>query len=397
VRLELQRQQSQKMESLGQLAGGIAHDFNNLLTAIIGYSNLILGGYDSSPEAVRVDVEEIRRAAESASSLTRQILAFSRRQPLRPEIVSLNDVVGELTDLLRRTLGERIELVTALDPGLGLAEVDPTQLIHVVVNLTLNAHDAMPNGGCLTIETSDVDLDEAYCARHPDAVPGPHVLLAASDTGVGMDAQTVSRIFEPFFTTKAHGQGTGLGLSTVHGIVAQSGGSIAVSSELGRGTRFEIYLPRIAEGAVDRSSSRAQLSVPATPLGEETILVVEDESAVRHLVERILTREGYTVLVAGDAGEAEILLRESRPIHLLLTDVVLPGRMQGNDVAALAVASHPHLPVLYMSGYPRDAIVNAGRLHIGVNYLDKPFSPSVLVERIRELLDQEAASGRSGR
>ncbi len=380
--------QSQKMEAVGQLAGGMAHDFNNLLTAIIGYSDLVLASKEGLGETLRSDVLEIKHAAERASSLTRQILAFSRRQALQPTVVSLNDVVRGLEPLLQRTLGEDIDLVTLADPVLATCEVDVNQFEQVVMNLALNARDAMPAGGQLTIETANVDLDQQYCRNHADAQPGQYVMVSVSDTGVGMDAHTKSRIFEPFFTTKPPGEGTGLGLSSVYGIVKQSGGSINVYSEPGLGTTFKVYLARASQ-----PPPLAEPSASATPLscGEETILVVEDEESLRSLVARILGELGYTVLRAATAIEAmEIMKATDNPVDLLLTDVVLPGGMQGSDLARSLVKSWPDLPVIYMSGYTRDAIVHAGRLDEGVNYLEKPFTPDALAAKVREVLASKA-------
>ncbi|OFW59950.1 MAG: hypothetical protein A2133_05250 [Actinobacteria bacterium RBG_16_64_13] len=386
--------QSHKMEAIGQLAGGIAHDFNNLLTAIIGYSDLVLTSGDSDIESLRSDVREIKAAAGRASDLTRQILAFSRRQALQPEVVSLNDVVSGTERLLGRTLGETIELVTLLRPDLGLVEVDRSQFEQVLMNLVVNARDAMPGGGRLTIETANVELDEKSCRAYMGTDPGPYVLLAVSDTGTGMDEDTRSRAFEPFFTTKEPGRGTGLGLSTVYGIVKQSCGSVYVHSELGRGTTLRVYLPRVDQPKKRRATAlRASDSV----VGNETILLVEDEAAVRELSTRVLTRLGYHVVAAANGDDAIVILEnEDHPYDMLLTDVVLPGTMQGNEVARAARLLNPDLPVLYMSGYTRDAIVHAGRLDEGVNYLEKPFTPDRLAQRVREVLDsrhgaQEAA------
>ena len=382
---EEQLRQAQKMEAVGQLAGGIAHDFNNLLTAITGYSELILGSSECAAGLFRDDVNEIKAAAERAAGLTRQILAFSRRQALQPEVLSLNEVVSGTDRLLTRTLGEDINLVTLLRPDLGLTEVDASQMGQVLMNLALNARDAMPHGGKLTVETVNVELDEKYCRSHPGTVPGPYVMLAVSDTGSGMDEVTRSRAFEPFFTTKDPGKGTGLGLSTVYGTVKQSGGSIFVYSEPGTGTTFEIYLPRVD----DRSKKRwTPAGKSSTAGGHETILVVEDESGVRELVKRILKGLGYVVIDAGDGDEALTCLEKGgHTIDLLLTDVVLPGSLQGNELAQTMSILHPHVPVLYMSGYTRDAIVHAGRLDPGVNYIEKPFSPDKLAGRVRQVLD----------
>jgi PAS domain S-box-containing protein len=380
--------QSQKMEAVGQLAGGMAHDFNNLLTAIIGYSDLVIANKDRLDETSLADVLEIKHAAERASSLTRQILAFSRRQALQPTVVSLNDVVRGMEPFLQRTLGEDVDLVTRTEPALAMTELDVNQFEQVLMNLALNARDAMPAGGRLTIGTGNVELDRGYCKTHPDVQPGPYVMLSVSDTGVGMDAETKTHIFEPFFTTKPMGEGTGLGLSSVYGIVKQSGGSIGVYSEPGLGTTFKVYLPQASRPA---PLAMPSASAPPSSSCEETILVVEDEESLRSLVARILGGLGYTVLLAATATEALEIVQESEsPVDLLLTDVVLPGGMQGNDLARSVLRFWPDLPVLYMSGYARDAIVHAGRLDEGVNYLEKPFTPDSLAAKVREVLADDA-------
>lgn len=385
-RSEDQLRQSQKMEAVGQLAGGVAHDFNNLLTAIIGYSDLILAREAGGDRSVLEDVQEIKRAAERAAELTRQILAFSRRQALRPERVSLNELVLRMEPLLRRALGEDIEMACLCYGDLGLVEVDVAQLEQVVMNLAVNARDAMPEGGRLTLETANVELDSEYCASHPEAVPGKYVMLSISDTGVGIDREILPHIFEPFFTTKPPGKGTGLGLSTVYGIVRQSGGIINVYSEPGQGTSFKIYLPRI-EAEVERPAAPA---APALrPGGAETVLVVEDEDSLRDLINRVLSGLDYRVIIAGSGREAlELVKAMEQPPDLLLTDVVLPGGMQGNQLAEELRAAHPGLRVLFMSGYTRNAIVHAGRLDEGVNFLQKPFTPDKLAAAVREVLER---------
>ena len=386
-----QLRQSQKMEAVGQLAGGIAHDFNNLLSAILGYSDLLLDGPELAGCAAREDVMEIKQAAERASALTRQILAFSRRQALRPRVASLNDVLDGMEPLLRRTIGEHIELVSQKDPGLGQVEIDVHQFEQVLMNLAVNARDAMPSGGRLTLKTANAVLDERYCQTHPEATPGIYVMLSVSDTGLGMDETTRERIFEPFFTTKATGAGTGLGLAMVHGIVNQSHGSISVESEPGKGAGFSIYLPRVT-GSVPEEIL-ASGGATATR-GQETILLVEDEVSLRNLVARVLSGLGYRVLEAGTAAEALQVARQADgSLGLLLTDVVLPGDMQGNDLARDLLASTPDLPVLYVSGYPRDAIVSAGRLEPGLNFLEKPFAPEALAAMVRAVLNKPRASG----
>jgi len=385
---EEQLRQAQKMEAVGQLAGGIAHDFNNVLTSIIGYSDLILGSGAHSPDAILADVEEIRAAAIRASTLTRQILAFSRRQALRPEVLQLNDVLNNMERLLSRTLGEDVELITRLRADLGLVEIDSNQFEQVLLNLAVNARDAMPEGGSLTLETVNVRLGERYSQSHPGIEPGEYVVLTVSDTGHGMDEATLSRAFEPFFTTKDPGKGTGLGLSTVYGVVRQSGGSVDVRSAPGEGTTFSIYLPQVEREADSHPSSAA---APTSLAGTETILVVEDEPGVRALAVRILEKLGYLVLAAAEADEAlGVLIALDGAVDLLLTDVILPGSMRGDELAEQATALRPDLPVLYMSGYARDTIVHEGRLDPGVNYLEKPFTAHGLASRVRELLDQSA-------
>jgi CheY-like chemotaxis protein len=320
--------------------------------------------------------------------LTKQILAFSRKQALRPECVCINDVIASMEPLLRRTLGEDIDLLTLFHPDLGLTEVDVHQFEQVVLNLAVNARDAMPHGGRLTIETGNVEIGEEYCRTHADCSPGGYVMLSVSDTGVGMDQGTKSHIFEPFFTTKASGEGTGLGLSTVYGIVRQSEGCIFVYSEPGRGTTFKIYLPRVEAG---RTLVQEATFVAAEPAAGERILLVEDEQALRSLITRVLEGLGYEVVGVGSAREAlDVLPGMAQPPDLLITDVVLPGDMQGNHLAEELARSWPDMPVLYMSGYTRNAIVHAGRLDAGVNFLEKPFTPDVLASRVRDLLSHAA-------
>ena len=382
-----QLRQSQKMEAIGQLAGGIAHDFNNLLTAILGYSELLLSRQDMADSTAREDVEEIKRAAERAGALTRQILAFSRRQAMCPSVVSLNEVLAGMEPLLRRTLGEDIDLVSQGTPDLAQVEADVNQFEQVILNLAVNARDAMREGGRLTLETANVELDEEYCQMHPEVTPGHYVMLSVSDTGMGMDESVRKRVFEPFFTTKAPGEGTGLGLATAYGIVKQSGGNIFVYSEPGQGTSFKIYLPRVSAARVPNSESDADLVVSTR--GDETILVLEDEAAIRDLIVRILGGLGYTVLVAGAGEEAlQVLADANDDVDLLITDLVLPGGIQGKEMADMVQSSRPDLPVLFMSGYTRNAIVHAGRLDEGVNFLGKPFTPDALARMVRTLLDR---------
>jgi PAS domain S-box-containing protein len=380
--LEEQLRQAQKMEAVGQLAGGIAHDFNNLLTAIIGNADFLLQDLPAGA-ATREDVSEIRQAADRAASLTRQLLAFSRKQVLQPRVLDLNHLVTGVERMVRRLLAENIETHLRLASDLGLVHADPGQLEQVVLNLVVNARDAMPDGGKLIIETADVQLDQTYAADHVGVTPGPHIMLAVTDTGVGMDEQTQARLFEPFFTTKGPGKGTGLGLSTVHGIVQQSGGSIWVYSEPGRGTTFKIYLPRAEAGATP--PEQAPPGAPAR--GTETILLVEDAYAVRALASRALEAAGYTVLASEDGAQAEVLAaRHDGPIHLLLTDVVMPG-ISGSQLAKRIAALRPDIRVLYMSGYTDDAIVHNGVLDAGTSYLEKPFAPEALARKVRDVLD----------
>ena len=380
--LEEQFRQSQKMEAVGQLAGGIAHDFNNLLTAILGNTQLLLR--DLPPgDAKRADVEEIRKASERAASLTRQLLAYSRRQMLQPEVLDLNGVVAEMDRMLRRLIGEHIALVTVLAPDLGRVRADPNQLEQVIVNLAVNARDAMSDGGKLTIETANVELDAAFAQAHLGSVPGPYAMVAVTDTGVGMDMSVRAHLFEPFFTTKEVGKGTGLGLATVYGIVKQSGGYISVYSEVGRGTSFKIYLPRIDTPAASQSSATKD----RLDRGTETILVVEDEPAVLSLSRRALEAQGYVVLAASDASDAmRVVERHGGTIHLLLTDVVMPG-VSGRELADRLASQRPGIRVLYMSGYPGDAVVQHGALPHGSAFLQKPFSPDGLARKVRDVLD----------
>ncbi len=384
--LEEQFHQAQKMEAVGRLAGGVAHDFNNLLTAILGSADLVLDSLTPGVPA-REEVEEIRKAALRAADLTRQLLAFSRQQVIAPVVLNPNDVVANMDRLLRRLLGEDVELRAALALDLAAVKADPSQLEQVVLNLAVNARDAMPNGGRLTIETQNVELDQEYVQGHLSAQPGAYVMLAVSDTGVGMDAATQARIFEPFFTTKEKGKGTGLGLATVYGIVKQSGGWIWVYSEPGHGTTFKVYFPRALEAAAPVAPSPAS---PVSVRGSETVLVVEDEEVIRHLVRKVLQANGYTVLVAANGRDAEqVAGQHGGPIHLLVTDVVMPG-MNGREVAQRLAGARAGIKVLYLSGYTDDAIVHHGVLEPGVAFLQKPFTPAVLGRKVREVLDRLA-------
>ena len=381
--LEGQYRQAQKMEAVGRLAGGIAHDFNNLLTAIIGTTALVLEDLGLESRA-RLDIQEIEKAAKRAAGLTRQLLIFSRQQVLEPRALDLNALVANLEKMLQRLIGEDIELLTKPAASLGAVRADPGQLEQAIVNLVVNARDAMPQGGRLTIETADVELDRSYVAGHVPTQPGRYVLLAISDTGVGMDGATKARLFEPFFTTKEPGRGTGLGLATVYGIVKQSGGYIWAYSELGHGTTFKVYLPRVAELA---EAPESTTGTPTPARGSETILVVEDQEEVRKLTQRVLEARGYAVLAAANGAEAlEIVDRHATPIHLMITDVVMPG-MNGREVAQLACAKRSDLKVLFVSGYTGEAVLQNRLLEPGVAFLQKPFTPDVLARKTREVLD----------
>ncbi len=383
--LEEQLRQSQKMEAIGQLAGGVAHDFNNLLTAINGYSSLALQRLEDN-HPIRSYLEEVKKAGDRAANLTRQLLAFGRKQILQPVAINLNDVVRDMNKMLQRLIGEDIRLTAKLDLALKSIKADPGQIEQVLVNLVVNARDAMPQGGKLTIETSTVELDSEYAGRHIGFVPGKYVMLAVSDTGTGMSEDTRARIFDPFFTTKEKGKGTGLGLSTVYGIVKQSGGNIWVYSELGHGTTFKVYLPELA-GATQKTE--ASIVEKALPSGSETVLLVEDEDVVRSLAQKILEQSGYKVLAASRGVEAITLCRQrTAPIHLLLTDVVMP-ETSGKEVADRVTELLPGLKVLFMSGYTDEAIVHHGVLDTNIEFIQKPFTPAALVRKVREVLDSE--------
>jgi signal transduction histidine kinase len=382
-KLEEQLRQSQKMEAVGQLAGGIAHDFNNLLTVINGYAELLQNRIDEK-SPLRGNVIEIRHAGDRAASLTRQLLAFSRRQVLQPKALDLNGVISDLGTMLHRLIGEDIELRTHLRPDLGTVLADPGQIEQVLLNLAVNARDAMSAGGTLVLETDNVVLDETFAKEYPAVVPGPHVLLAVSDTGTGIPREIREHIFEPFFSTKERGKGTGLGLSTVYGIVKQSNGHIGVYSEVGMGTTFKIYLPRVG-GEVQVSSSA---SPAASFQGDETVLVVEDESSVQGVIERVLSGNGYRVLLASDGSEALRVSGEHEgPIGLLITDLVMPG-MGGREVASRLETARPGLRVLFMSGYTENAISHHGVLDAGVEFIQKPFLSDALLRKVREVLDR---------
>lgn len=385
--LETQLQQSRKMEAVGRLAGGIAHDFNNLLTIIAGYTELALSRPTVAPE-IRSDIERIENAAGRAAGLVRQLLAFSRRQVLQPKIIDLNGVVLNLDKLLRRLMDDNVEMVTRVAENVGKVKADPAQLEQVIMNLVVNARDALPNGGRLVVETANADLDAGYAENHASVKPGRYVMLAVSDTGVGMDRRTIAHIFEPFYTTKESGHGTGLGLSTVYGIVKQSGGYIWVYSEPGKGSTFKVYLPRV-EGAVEETG--AAQARARSQRGAETILLVEDEEEVRSLIHTVLAEHGYDVIPARDPQHAEQLAATyAREIHLLLTDVVMPGT-SGRELASRITAHRPGIRVLFMSGYTENVITSGGMLEKGLAFLQKPFTPAVLVEKVREVLNHTPA------
>jgi len=381
-RLEQQLRQAQKMEAVGRLAGGVAHDFNNLLTIISGYGGLLLE-HPGTIEPLRGYVNEIRNATSRAASLTRQLLAFSRQQVLAPRVLGLNAVVANIEKMLKRLIGEDIDLVTILGESLWPIKADPGQLEQVLLNLAVNARDAMPNGGVLTIETANVEMDSASAQSHFPLSPGPYVLLAFNDTGIGMDAETQARIFDPFFTTKEKGKGTGLGLAMVYGIVKQSGGYIWVYSEVGKGTTFKIYLPRTEGEVVESGPGR---SLVEAQQGTETLLLVEDEDAVRALVRNVLKERGYRVMEAS-RGEDALELAEQYwgQIDLLVTDVVMP-QMSGRELARRLANLHPQIKVLYISGYADNAVWYQGGLSSGVGFLQKPFSPEALAHKVREVL-----------
>jgi signal transduction histidine kinase/ActR/RegA family two-component response regulator len=382
--LQDQLRQSQKMEAIGTLAGGVAHDFNNLLTIIKGNSQLSLKEIKKD-DPLRENIEEVEKAADRAAALTRQLLAFSRQQVLEMRVLDLNTILRDLEKMLRRVIGEDIGLVTLLAENLGTVKADPGQIEQVVMNLAVNARDAIPSGGKLTIETTNVELDENYARNHVAVPPGPYVMLSMSDTGAGMTPEVKAKIFEPFFTTKEKGRGTGLGLSMVYGIVKQSGGNIWVYSEPGQGTTFKIYLPRVDEPLEEAGEVVVQKEL--TGRGE-TILVVEDEEKVRQVTVQILTKNGYTVLEASHGDEAKQICEEhGGPIHLIVTDVVMPG-MNGRQLAKSLEPHHPEMKVLYMSGYTDDAIVHHGVLDKGLHFLQKPFNLEDLLKKVREVLEK---------
>jgi PAS domain S-box-containing protein len=383
--LEQQLVQSQKMEAVALLAGGVAHDFNNLLTIIFGYGRLLLMEAPARSD-VNEYAEEILYSAERASALTGQLLAFSRRQVVQPRVLDLNEAVQSMHRMLERILGEHIELQTISGEALGRVKADPGQIEQVIANLAVNARDAMPRGGKLTIETANVELNEQYVRLHPQVRPGPYVMLAVSDTGTGMTPEVKKHIFEPFFTTKEKGKGTGLGLSIIHGIVKQSGGEIWVYSEPGEGSTFKIYLPRVFQEA--DSWRRVRTGVPM-PRGSETVLVVEDEEPVKRMVRGILSRLGYRVLEAADGQQAlQLCGSYSEPIHLMVTDVVMPG-MAGPDLARAVKILRPETSIIFMSGYTENSMLQHDLIEPDANFLQKPFAPEEFAERVRQVLDRK--------
>jgi two-component system cell cycle sensor histidine kinase/response regulator CckA len=381
--LEEQFQHAQKMDAIGRLAGGIAHDFNNLLTIILGNCELLLPGFEAG-DPRHADLLGIRKAGASAAALTRQLLAFSRKEIVQPTLLDLNRVVEDVRVMLERLIGDDVRVVLTLRPGLALVKADRGQMEQVVVNLAVNARDAMPRGGTLTIETANVELDEHYVDVHHSVVPGAYVALVVTDTGTGMTPAVQARLFEPFFTTKESGKGTGLGLATVHGIVARSGGGVGVYSELGVGTSFKVYLPR-ADAAATRVAPA--LAASSSRRGTETVLVVDDVEGLRELARRLLAPLGYTVLVAACAADALQLFEAHASIDLLLTDVVMPGA-SGPELARQLVARRPALKVLYMSGYAEEAILQHGVLEADVTFLHKPFTSVALATKVRDVLDR---------
>ena len=387
-RLEEELRQSQKMEAVGRLAGGVAHDFNNLLTAIMGYTAILLDRTGPTFR-LRAELEEVKRAGERAAALTRQLLAFSRRQAIHPKVLDLNAQASGIEKMLRRIIPENIRIVLALDPELGHVRADPGQIDQVILNLALNARDAMADGGTLTLATANAELTPADAGRCPGMKPGRYVVLAVSDTGTGIPKEMLPHLFEPFYTTKGEGKGTGLGLATVQGIAKQSNGFITVASKPGEGTTFGVYFPRVEERAPGPNDSQAIVSV----WGSETVLLAEDDGTVRLLVREALRAHGYKVLDARDGLEAiRLAEREKDPVDLLLTDMVMPG-MSGRELATTLRAKHPNLKVLYMSGYTDDAALIRGKLEPGEAFISKPFLPNDLLSKVRK----ELSKSRSGK
>ncbi len=391
--LREQFRQAQKMEAIGRLAGGVAHDFNNLLTAIIGYSDLLMR--DVGPdEKLRPKIEEIGEAGRRASVLTSQLLAFSRKQILQPRVLDLNDVVKGIEKMLARLIGEDIDICTITRTSLGMVKADPGQMEQILMNLAVNARDAMPDGGKLTIETANIELDEAYSQTHAEVTPGQYVMLAVSDTGHGMDAETQARMFEPFFTTKEKGKGTGLGLSTVFGIVKQSGGHIWAYSEPGHGVVFKIYFPRVDDAVVEEPETETGAAESLD--GSETIMLVEDDESVRELTRSVLEIYGYSVLGADRGAKAlEAFGPLATAIDLVITDVIMP-QMNGAELVAKLKELHPQVKVLYVSGYTEEATIHRGVIDKGVNFLQKPFTPDSLARKVRHVLDHKIAEYSNG-
>ena len=384
-KLEQQLYQSLKMESIGRLAGGVAHDFNNLLTGISG--NVQLAQLDIKPgDPLFETLDDVNEAAKRAAELTHQLLAFSRKQIIKPRVINLNDLIRDLHKMLVRIIGEDLELKTIPQTDLGFIKADPGQIEQVIINLSINARDAMPDGGKLTIETAEVSLDEDYCKTNLNVEPGDHVMLAVSDNGTGMDEETRKNIFDPFYTTKEEGQGTGLGLAMVYGIVKQHGGSINAYSEVGEGTTFKIYFPLVKEQAQPVEKKRR---APTLPHGTEIIFVVEDETMVRNTATRILTRLGYQVISAKDGPDALAVIEKLKtPIDLLLTDVIMPN-MNGRELAERVRRQYPEVKVLYTSGYTENVIAHHGVLDEGLDFLGKPYNPQSLAAKVRTLLDEK--------
>jgi PAS domain S-box-containing protein len=386
--LEDQLRQAQKMEAVGRLAGGVAHDFNNLLTVITGYSQMSMD--ETAPgSSLHEHSQQVYEASQRAAALTRQLLAFSRQQVLQPQVVSLNKILESMQKMLSRLIGEDIRVRTICSKELALVKVDPAQIEQVILNLAINARDAMPKGGQLTLETDRSELDETYTKDHPWVKPGVYMRLTVSDNGIGMDEKTQARIFEPFFTTKETGKGTGLGLSMVYGVVKQSGGHIMVYSEPGHGTTFRLYFPVVEKL---EEATEAKLKAAAQRRGEETILIVEDDQALRELAKNILAGQGYNVFAAQNPEEVRAICKtQGTKIDLLLTDVIMP-QMSGKEVAQMCTATIPNLKVLYMSGYTSDVIMHHGVLEEGLAFLQKPFTPVSLTAKVREVLDGSNAA-----